>query len=563
MEGHFQGAFPRFPGTPEAEKQIDIRAESREIERKSPVASSRPGAEMASERILQTLSGVRSRLGRRRAVSGAAWGLLVAATVGVSLGLLRHFGWLTLPGWSAALLLLGPVVGAFVTLVRRPRWKSAASAVDTHYGLKDRAATALAFLNRPSGNRWESLQIEDAANHLAAVQPAQVVPARWPQALPWGLAGVAAAALLLIWPLTAPPVHAAPVGPNAGLVAMAIELDEDLDELDEAAKEQQDDELIELVKQLRQQSESLKDDGVELKDALATLSEMQASLRQHAEYNQALVDAQLSKLAGAMASAEELRSTAEMLEAGDPAAAADELEKLEKPGQTRRAEKAAAERMKKLAREMKSKGLGALGDSVSEMAEGLSSGNSSKFCEGCKSLSSLLRKHEARKKMNALMLRKLDKLNECKGQCSMCFGGLCKQCGGNCQGQCQGNKNSLAEGRNPKKSDTSSTNWGKSTSGNLFGEKTELASNGNREQLTGQAGEGPSEIETSTSPEGREQASRGYQERYEKYRKLSEEVLEGEPIPLGHRQTIRNYFELIRPQSGDDPAETPASEAAN
>src|SRR5690606_3308886 len=104
----------------------------------------------------------------------------------------------------------------------------------------------------------------------------------------------------------------------------------------------------------------------------------------------------------------------------------------------------------------------------------------------------------------------------------MCFGGLCKKCGSSqCQGQC--NKNSLAEGLNPKKSDNSSKNWGKSTSGNLYGEKTELASNGKQEQLTGQAGEGPSEIETTTSPEGREQAGRSYKERYEKYRKMSEE----------------------------------------
>ncbi|MGC1275574.1 MAG: hypothetical protein WBC44_17845 [Planctomycetaceae bacterium] len=506
---------------------------------------------MAGELILRALSGVRSRLRRRRAVHGAAWGLLAAAAVGTVLGFVRFMGWLALPGWTPALLLLGPIVGAAAAMLRGLHWEAAAKAVDAHYRLKDRATTALAFLHRPTGGRWESLQIEDAAKHLSSVKPEQVVPARWPRSLSFALAAVAAAVLLLLWPLAAPPVQAAPVGPNAGLLAMAADLDEDLDELEETAKERQDEELIELVKELREQTEALQEEGVELKEALATLSEMQASLRQHAEYNQALVDAQLSNLAGAMATAEELQPTAEKLEAGDHTAAAEELEKLEKPGEGRRAEKAAAERMKKLAQEMSGKGLGALGGSVSEMAEGLSSGSSSKFCEGCKSLSSLLRKHDARKKMSSLMLRQLDKLNECKGQCSMCFGGMCKKCGSSqCQGQC--NKNSLAEGQNRKKSDKSSTNWGKSTSGNLYGDKTDLASNGKQEQLTGQAGEGPSEIETTTSPEGREQAGRGYKERYEKYRKLSEEVLDGEPIPLGHRQTIRNYFELIRPQEGDD-----------
>ena len=51
----------------------------------------------------------------------------------------------------------------------------------------------------------------------------------------------------------------------------------------------------------------------------------------------------------------------------------------------------------------------------------------------------------------------------------------------------------------------------------------------------------------------RQHASRGYREAYQKYRKMSEAVLEGEAIPLGQRQMIRKYFELIRPQNGDLP----------
>ena len=63
--------------------------------------------------------------------------------------------------------------------------------------------------------------------------------------------------------------------------------------------------------------------------------------------------------------------------------------------------------------------------------------------------------------------------------------------------------------------------------------------------------EGPSDVETSWSAEGRERARRSYREVYEEYRKLSEAVLDSEPIPLGHRQTIRRYFESIRPQKDD------------
>ena len=35
-------------------------------------------------------------------------------------------------------------------------------------------------------------------------------------------------------------------------------------------------------------------------------------------------------------------------------------------------------------------------------------------------------------------------------------------------------------------------------------------------------------------------------------------MLEGEPIPLGHRQMVKKYFELIRPSNADDAAKKDA-----
>jgi hypothetical protein len=59
-------------------------------------------------------------------------------------------------------------------------------------------------------------------------------------------------------------------------------------------------------------------------------------------------------------------------------------------------------------------------------------------------------------------------------------------------------------------------------------------------------------METVRSTEGREQAGRTYRDVYEKYQKESQAVLDSEPIPLGHRETIRRYFELIRPQKAEE-----------
>jgi len=132
--------------------------------------------------------------------------------------------------------------------------------------------------------------------------------------------------------------------------------------------------------------------------------------------------------------------------------------------------------------------------------------------------------------------------------------GQCKKCGGNCEGgNCNGSANSLAEGLKKQKSTSPKTTWGKGTSGNIDGDPSKIDSTRNLEQITGQFGDGPSEIETTNSPEGREAARRKYREVFKKYQKLSEAVLDSEPIPLGHRQTIRRYFELIRPQK-EEPA---------
>ena len=42
---------------------------------------------------------------------------------------------------------------------------------------------------------------------------------------------------------------------------------------------------------------------------------------------------------------------------------------------------------------------------------------------------------------------------------------------------------------------------------------------------------------------------------------MTEAALNSEPIPLGHRQTIRRYFELIRPQ-GDEAIQADVKPAA-
>ena len=68
------------------------------------------------------------------------------------------------------------------------------------------------------------------------------------------------------------------------------------------------------------------------------------------------------------------------------------------------------------------------------------------------------------------------------------------------------------------------------------------------------SGTGESDIETEKGPEQDQEAVRQYRQNREKYEAMSESVLESETIPLGHRQTIRRYFEMIRPSAGETDA---------
>ena len=70
------------------------------------------------------------------------------------------------------------------------------------------------------------------------------------------------------------------------------------------------------------------------------------------------------------------------------------------------------------------------------------------------------------------------------------------------------------------------------------------------------------DIETTTNPEQEQEAVRQYREQAGKYEALSESALESESIPMGHRQTIRRYFEMIRPQGGETDAVNSATETA-
>jgi hypothetical protein len=425
---------------------------------------------------------------------------------------------------------IGAVVGAF----GRRSWTLAARSVDARYKLKDRTATALDFLEKPKAGQMHELAIADAVAHLGDVNPREVVPLRMPRPLPYALAALAIAILLVLVPLGRDTAEAGPSAPLPGILAEAEQLEKTMiPELEELAAREQDEQLKQLVEELKELVEEMKEPGVDLREALATLSQMQAVIAAtQSEFNLEAVDASLKELGEAISPATSLKSASQALQEGKYSKAAEELEQFDPNQVAPKEAKTVAEQLKKLAKKMQDGNQGELSDATAELSEALESENESQCKGAANKLAGLCKAQGMRKKIGECLGCQLAALSECKGAC---------------QSNGQGNKNG---GQNVAQSNSPKQTWGLGASGQPLGDRaTRIDATLNREQLTGTQGEGPSEKEVTHSPEGREQASREYREKYQQYRRMTEAVLESEPLPLGHRQTIRKYFESIRPQN--------------
>jgi hypothetical protein len=475
------------------------------------------------------LEPVRRRQQQLRALTCASLGLFGSATALMALVLIRWLAaWQPPVGLVLGLAVAGPAIGYVVGALWRREWRDAAIAVDAHYGLKDRILTALDFLNRPAGTRMQRLAVRDAIDHLDRVDARQVVPSDTPRILPAAVVSMAVAVLLLVF--TAPPsLNASPAPALLGVVAAADRAADELKSLEEFAREENDPEIEKLVTEMKQAIEALKQPGVDQREALAKLSLMQTALeQQQSKYNVGQVDAQLQAVGQALALSEAMAEAGKALSSNQLEKAAEELEKLELPQLDRQTEKAIKEKLDALARQMQDSGSSSLSAAAGDLSSGLG-GDGTRFKQGLKKLGKEVRGQSKRKRLTNLLKKQCDCLGECKCDC-------------------EGDTPSYARGKG-------GSNWGLGASGNELGEHTPKMGGQYETRLTGrQSDEGDVEIETTHSPEGKQQAQREYRASYDKYRKISEAVLDSEPIPLGHRQTIRRYFEAIRPNDAETDA---------
>lgn len=501
------------------------------------------------EAIRAALQRVRFRQQALFALRCAVVGLIggaVATAVAWGVGQVVNVSWLV----GAGLLAAGPVVGLLVGFALRRSWHAAAVAVDGHYGLKDRTVTALAFAEQPQPSELQSLQISEAMSHLSAVEPTAVAPLRAPAEWPGVVVGLAAVvAMFAFWPVLAQQAQAGPAPVPEHIAAMAADQKARLPEFEKKVAETTQDiedekadedkkALKDLFEKLAQKLEEINQPGTDEKEALAKLNEMEAERQSVAnQLNVAALDGQLGSLGAALAAATAFEGAGKALQEGKLEKAAKELEKLDEVKLTPKEAKALEEKLQQLKKQMGDAGQGSLSEAVGELAEALKGGNG-KVGNAARNLAKKVNNAVKRKKANDLLTQLAEELKEAKCQCQNSGGVKVKQ---------------------PQKSNDPSSSWGRAVSGNTDGEKTKLNGKRNEVQVSGTPGsEGESDVETTATPEARQKAAREYREKFDKFSKVSETVIDGEPIPLGHRQIVKKYFEMIRP-SGADATDKPAA----
>ncbi|MEM9646603.1 MAG: hypothetical protein AAF989_16550 [Planctomycetota bacterium] len=484
-------------------------------------------------RLQQKIEIVRARQQRKWTWHCLSTGMLVGGIAACILGLARWytegaFSW----GWIAGLLAAGPILGTLHAVLHSRTSRYAAVAIDKACGLKDRAQSALQLGDGQESEQnaaLRRLQRSDAEFHMDHVRPEQVVPMDRPRG--WPIAILFSAAALLIAIVSGPPAEVTAADVRSEVVEQqASRVEDSLQELREVQQERDDPELNALVEDLEEMIEQLKSPGLDPKEALAKLSEMEASLQ---DMQQKLDDPQsaadLQKVGEALSLSEAMSVAGQALAKGEMEKAADELEKLEMPKLDRQTEKAVTEKLDKLnANDGNGTQKKSIQQAANQISQGLGKGNRSKFSDGMKGLAGAARKQGRRKRLVDLLKKQCKCLCECKSECES-----------ECRKQSESNK----KGGNKA---------GSASSGNNPGEKTAKLKTSPGMNLKGQeSSQGDIDVETESSDEQQQDAVRAYQQNAQEYEALSESVLESESIPLGHRQTIRRYFEMIRPNNGD------------
>lgn len=480
--------------------------------------------------VKQVLLAVRWRMRQRNMLHAATIGSAIGCFAAVVLACVHLSVAPMHPAWIVAVAVGCGLVGGLVGLCIPISLDAAARVVDRYYAMKDRAVTALQF--ETDDDPVRQMQVDDALRHLRQVRPQDCVRVEVNQHALL-VAGTMAALTLGIILFADVRQTASDVSPVPLAAEQASLLRETmLKEMEQLKhQEMQTPEIETLAKELEDLVEEMETTSIDERDLMARLSEMEQAISKARDAMQLeMIDAQMKAVASALQPSEAMKAAAAAMEKEDYDQASEQLEAIDPDRLSDRERRAVADNLKKYLAKLEPGQFGKLSKALGELQEGLQQQNSSQCKGGMCELARLCKQQGMRKKIGECMACQLNRLAQCKGAC-------------------RGNKNG---GQTVAKSQSPSQSWAEGASGQPTGnDATKLDSARREEQLTGVKGEGPSESEILQAPEGEQDAARQYANRYQKFRSQAEAVLDSEPLPLGHRETVRHYFETIRPATTD------------
>ncbi|MDR0521485.1 MAG: hypothetical protein LBH00_06490 [Planctomycetaceae bacterium] len=418
---------------------------------------------------------------------------------------------------------------------------STARKIDEHYQLKDRILTAYQFRAKESKTTLEQIQLADAEVYAEKIMPQSVSPYKLPgDFFPAVIVTFLSAAACAALPETAGQNQYTPSS-NETVVQLTEQLREDvlapLAGLAAAAPD--DEELQKLNTGMQQFMRSLEQTAADPEESLAAMTKMEQTLRQTIEaFHSAAADASLRDIAGALENAAASRQTAAAIKEGNLEKAAEEWERMDFAGMTRRERETVSKELSHAAEKTEQRRQTQLAQLTRKLAESMKKADAEECRKTACQFAGECRKQCARKGVCDKLNCALAKLGLCKSECASACGSCPKKdsCGSAqsslcASGQGQGQKPGQLVGGTPDQ-----------------GEETSLNSIRNKKMVSGMDGEGTADTETvlTAGLPGEKQKETAHSGKQRSgYRKETEDVLRSELIPPEQRRVIRQYFESI------------------
>lgn len=491
-------------------------------------------------------------------VHSLAWGFASIGIVCVGMTGLHLLVGMKYPGVGLIELLGGAVVFG-VVLVRG--WldpRSAAIRIDRGLFLKDRVLSSLAFFELDNPQPVHSLQVADTASRLECLQSRSLLPWLWRKDVSLLFIGCFLF-LLSMLPRMQTEAVAVPVTPAPDLlVEVADSLEKQLEDVEKAVQGVSSEVVIDAVDGAKMLAASMREPGRALETALITLGQIRNQLEKAARnLDLAKQEAMLSSMAKALEADVSMKSISSALAQKRYREAAENMEFIaeQMPDSSSSFTKDNAS-MLPIAEEMVEQAekadWEAMEKALRQFEEGLKKMNDSTCQDGMKRQAEEMRECAARKELAQRLVKQMNQLAQHNDQ----FSAACRATQ-QAQGEGAGEMGKKTGERGIAKSESFESDVsqmemqaaGLGEHGNPYGDPTQLHGFRNEESLLGQLQEGPSTVQLERASEMAQFAGLDYREVHSRYKKMSEEVIEQEAIPLPYQPIVKRYFEAIRPRS--------------